>query len=341
MPSKKNNNKKNENKNSKKTSNKTNKKQIASSPPIYEPNKKAKSKDLVVNFTYLPNTDEKDEYLIGSWIIKKISKDTGKYKGGAKVCSGRNDPPIETYNAVFDILYNDPTTLQKLINNYTVDINKSENLNASLIGGSGDMNVIAIPRTYMDSTGNNTIIIDIREFNRTNYTVVGPNISHFTAHRGSDVGKFQAVGFKNNVGSSHIQTDILRKVTTFGTRWNMCATFDCNKVEDLSIRNVDFHLEKQNIPVRNPSASPELQNCLLQHIDSITDFMCNEIDIKHLTTDMELREMLIDKLADVCVDIISDKNKIRVDQNTIGRRVHGKYRNSRYSSKNNWTLDEV
>ena len=137
MPSKKNNNKKNENKNSKKTSNKTNKKQIASSPPIYEPNKKAKSKDLVVNFTYLPNTDEKDEYLIGSWIIKKISKDTGKYKGGAKVCSGRNDPPIETYNAVFDILYSDRNSLQNLINQYTADINLPGNSNASLKGGTG------------------------------------------------------------------------------------------------------------------------------------------------------------------------------------------------------------
>jgi hypothetical protein len=316
------------------------KRKLSRKQQLYEPDKKMKSKDLTVNFTYLPNADEKDDNLIGSWIITNINNDTGKFKGGAKVCSGRNDPPIETYNAVFDILYRDRNTLQNLINQYTADINLPGNSNASLKGGTGDMNVVAIQKTYMDSIGNNTIIIDIYEIDRTNHTVVGPNISHFTAHRGSNVGKFQAVGFKNNVGSSHIQTDMLRDVTTFGTKWKMCATFDCNNVDDPSIGNINFHLEKENIPVRNPAASAELQRCLLQHIDSITNFMTN-FDINPLATDTELREMLIDKLADVCFDIISDKNKRRVDPNTSGKRGHGYYRNSRYRSKNNWTLDEV
>ena len=338
---------------SKKQTNKTNqrlirktKRKVSRKKQLSQPTRQVKSEGLDVNFTYVPNTDEKDKSLIGSWIITKLNNDTGKFKGGAKVCSGRRDAPIETYNAVFDLIYNSPDILQRLINQFTIDINVPGNLNAHLKGhvrGMPDgMNVIAKPKCYTDSGGNRIIVIEIVEFDRTNFTVVGTTISHYTAHQGNDPARFQAIGFNANIGSSHVQTDNLgRANATFGTKWRMCATFDCNAAVDPSFDNVVFKLEKENIHVRNPHASAELQNCLLQHIDSITDFMCNEIDINHLTTDMAIREMLLDKLADVCIDIRSDKGKKRVDPNTSGRRHHGNYPPSRYSGNNNWTLHEV
>lgn len=303
MPSKKRTNKSNQRLIRKTTRKLSSKKQLS------QPTRQVKSEDLDVNFTYVPNTDEKDEYLIGSWIITKINNDTGKFKGGAKVCSDDiNGRPIETYNNIFDTLLTMRRNFEIYLNS---NINNDIKLNGSLReNGNAALNLNSKVRHAFDYMTNNPMII-IDMIDNAN---PGSRIAHATIHRvgttgvdmtRGDMENFQPLpplkGRHAKVGATHIQQAICSNIT-FSTRWKMCAENNC--VSDPTIDNSTFTLECENFHSRGRTKSVDRRHCLLRHLGLITNFMCDpnyfNININPMRNDMRLRNALVDELRNVC-----------------------------------------
>ena len=296
MPSKKRTNKSNQRLIRKTTRKLSSKKQLS------QPTRQVKSEDLDVNFTYVPNTDEKDEYLIGSWIITKLNNDTGKFKGGAKECSDINARPTETYNSIFDTLLTMIRNFERYLN---LNINNDINLNGSLRQkGNAALNLTSNVRSGVDSIAHNPmIIIDMVDTaNRHS------SIAHATMHRvgttGRDMKNFQPLrpllGLHAKVGATHIQQAIGNNIT-YSTRWNMCAENNCVSVP--TIENSTFTLECDNFHSRGRTKSENRKNCLLAHLRLITNFMCdrNNFNIDHpMRTDIQLRNELVSALIIEC-----------------------------------------